>query len=367
MEPLLVANRSATVEVFGADGRPASGVGVSLDASRAVTDGSGSASVIPGPTGRRTLIVEGPAGHGARSVVVVDQSDLNRSRLRFVDLRGPSDLEPSEWVGRLTLENVGGVRYTGTIPFFVDNRSVGTPEVRIEPGDRPTVAVSLNLSVGAHRLGPPGLQIAVRVHERSAGAPGPDLPGHTLTIEELLAKRREMAAHRTHVPAGQTALSLFLGDTFQNLDAAFTLVTIASILHAGLITLVAVRRELEERAPILGLYSALGASRDHLRLIVLREYGLVGLVAALVGTAAGLLLAYAAATLGFALAFGHALVPRIAFGFAARVAGTSLVLTLVVAVVQADAFRARTVRNLLLSGPDRRHRPPLARLLEERG
>ncbi len=128
----------------------------------------------------------------------------------------------------------------------------------------------------------------------------------------------------------------------------------------------AVHREVEQRSPTLGTMAAMGADRRDVRGMALREYLLVGTIAALIGTLVGLTVAWIGAELSLISGFGHALLPRADAGFILRVAGASVLTTLGAAVLSVEAVHGRRPGELLTEGPSRTQRPPLDTLLEGR-
>lgn len=369
------------------DGAPASGVTVRLLEAEATTGADGRAHLVPAALGNHSLEAAGAAGRGARPILVVEPSDLHRGRLVVESLSGPPSITRGPWEGAAVVTNVGGALFDGTLTLPVDGETQNASAVRLVPGERARVPVSLAVGQGTHEIGPEGARLVVTVAAPPReGAPGSDPPpspppsgtpgsggpgrgeGGTPDggpmVEELLVLRRELARERGVLDVDPT--QAFLGDTFENLNAAVTLVTLATVLHAGLVTTAAVQRDLEERAPTVGTLAAIGAARGSLRARAAREYLLVGGAAAVLGTALGLGAVQLGAEQGLLVGFGHALVPRTSTGFGLRVAAVALATTLAAAALAVDGVRNRHLGELLAEGPARARRPPLEALLEER-
>lgn len=358
--PAVTVNQTLNLRLVDEDGDPADGVEVRLDGDTATTGDDGRAVLTPSVLGNRSIVAEGPEGRAARSVLVVQPGDLYRSRLSVAELSGPRQILSNEtWQGVIELVNVGGETHDGQVTLRVDNETRHLGPLVIPPGERARRPIALDLAAGEHTLGPPDHRLTVNV--RPPGAVGDGMGGEDLTVEELLDRRRQQA--RTTSGAGQSATQAFLGDTFENLNAALTIVTLATVLHAGLVTTVAVFRETEERSGAIGTYASVGAGRGALRTRTAREYAIVGSLAALAGTLVGLGLGWLGAEVGLLTGFGHALVPRTELGFALRVAVAALATTLGVAVLATEQIRERSTGELLTEGPQRSARPPLKTLI----
>lgn len=343
-----------SVQVLYANETPAAGVEVVFAGARNETDAEGRAQVPAGPTGNRTLVAQGLAGRAARTVAVLDSAHLDGPWMVWRELRGPSRQPGGDWAGVGMVENVGGRPFNGSLRIPVDDRVVDVAIPPVAPGEIVRVPLAIELDEGDHRIGLPEASVAVRISRAD-----PQL------VRELLDYRRNAEARGASPRADAT--EAFLGDTYENLDAALTIVVMATLLHAGLITVAVVNRELEERAPIVGSLAASGAARGALRRRVVLEYGEVGILAAVVGTIVGLALAGYGARQGILMGFGHALLPRADVDFAVRAAAAALATTLGAALLALDRVREHTARRLFVSGPVRRRRPPLARLLEGPG
>lgn len=355
-----------TVRVSDRDGQAAPNVRVQLDGQTATTNATGHAVLLPIRAGNRTLVAEGAAGRAARLVLVIAPQDLDRSRLVYHQIVGPTQMVAGTWSGTALVENVGGVLYEGALPLLIDGNATDTTSVHLRPGVLQRVTLEIPLAPGEHRIGPLEAEIAIRVIDptQAATEPGAAAPG-AATLEQLLAQRRERAAQGA-APTTDPATAFFR-DTFENLDAALTLVVLATVVHAGLVVAVATHREAEAHAATIGVLAALGADRRALRGRVLREYGLVGAVAGLLGAGLGVGAAWLAATAGFLQGFGHGLLPRADWEFQARLAAVLLITIWASALVAVEAVRGRTVRALLAEGPRRAARPPLAQLLGDGG
>lgn len=390
------------------DDAPAEGVQVSLGDELATTGSEGQATLEATGIGNRTLLADGSEGRGVASLLVVEPGDLYRSHLIFPHISGPTDIDPGTWSGAARVENIGGEAFDGMATIPVDGEARNTTELRLLSGQSTRITFSLELDQGRHRVGtgPGALTVSVGDVDEPAtgdgdgsdgngtdgdggsdpgtgdggsdgdgggGSPGdgggdpdgePPPAGDEPRIVELLRQRAERGA------GGEGAaqedldpLQAFLGDTFENFNAAVTIVTIATVLHAGLIGLVAVRRDVEERAATLGTLSSIGADGGNQRWHAVREFATVGLVATIVGTLAGLGLVALAAEQALVGGFGHALVPRTSWGFALRVAAVSLGVTLLATVLAVEQVRQRRVSGLLSEGPARSERPPLSTLI----
>ncbi|MDX1611348.1 MAG: FtsX-like permease family protein, partial [Candidatus Thermoplasmatota archaeon] len=375
------------------DGQSAPGVQVDMGEASGTTSADGTVDLrAPDDPRNITVLAEGSDGRAARPLLIVQPEDLHRARLVIRGIHGPGAISASPWEGVITFENVGGSPHRGATSLLVDGEVRDTANATINPGQRARVPVTLPLASGTHAIGSDDVTFAIEVRSGTSagtggggdgeggdggdGEDGRDRPrqGGTggddrasdgpLSIEELIEQRRQ--ANRLASSTGPTdATSAFLGDTFENLNVALTIITIATVIHAGLITLVAVQRDIEERAPNVGTLAAVGAGRAALRSRALRDLGLVGLPAAILGTALGLGAAALAAQQGYLAGFGHALIPRTSLEFGLRVAAVALGTTLVAAVFAVENVRSQTFRELLAGGPTRSSRPPLTALLED--
>lgn len=352
------------VRVVELSGSPAAGVTVSSDEQSAVTDGTGTARLAMPTPGNRTLLAEGPAGRGAAYVLVLRPGDENASRLDWLDLNGPTETIEGPWTATATIQNLGGATFDGLLPVPINGTTITSGAVRVEPGARTRVEITLDLKEGRHFIGPPSAQLTVHVRVPGAGSSGggtdEEESPEGLTVEDLLELRRVRGRPR-EAPADPVAA--FLGDTYENFNAALTVVVLATILHSGLVLVAAVQREIEERTPRIGTLLAVGAHRVALRDRIVREYATVGGIGAALGTLAGIGLASVAAELGFLKGFGHALAPRASAIFALSVWFVNVVVLVATALLAGERVRERTVRSLLQEGPARAQRPPLDELL----
>lgn len=361
--PATPVDRNVTVRVLDRrDGAPVAGVQVRLDGAEATTGPDGRARLLAAQIGNRSLVADGPDGRAAQPILVVAPGAIHRPELRVVDLDGPSRIPAGTWQGVAIVENIGGAPFDGTFTVPVDGNATNATELRLLPAERARVPVQLELEAGEHTLGPPGAQRTVQVVP-----PGEfrSEEGTPKTVEELLELRRQQA--RQQRATSQQATAAFLGDTFENLNTALTIVTLATVLHAGLITLVATHRTIETRTGTIGTLSAVGATPGNLRGRAAREYLLVGAVAGLGGTVLGLALVALAAQLGWLAGFGHALVPRTDPGFVLRIATAAVATTLAAAVLSIEQARDRRLGQLVHQGPRRTERPSLDKLLREAG
>lgn len=367
------------------DGEPAADVRVELGDTRVRTDSEGRAQLRVTGVGNRTIAAEGPAGHGARTLVVVDPADQHRSRLVYPEIHGPRQIDEGPWSGAAIVENVGGEAFEGVAEIPVDGEPRNTSYVRLLAGQRDRVSFELALDEGRHTIGEGSSAITVTVGRPSAddggggsangseagsddGGTGGDgeggsTPSEDASPRELLQARAEQGAGGSGQDEEAGALDAFLADTFENFDAAVTLVTIATVLHAGLIGLVSVRRDVEENADNLATMATVGADRSDLRRRALREFAVVGGLATAIGVAAGLAIVGFAAERGWIRGFGHALVPRTDLGFALRVAAVAMLVVLASVVIAVEQVRGRSIGSLLSSGPRRSSRPPLSKLI----
>lgn len=394
--------RNSTVQITVRDrqGDTAPDVTVELDGRQARTDARGQASMVATELGNRTVTAEGPDGRGARWLQVVEPGLLHRGKMVVRDVNGPADAqENGTWQGAVVAENVGGSVFQGYLHVPVDGTAQNaSAEVTVRPGQTTRALVTLDLSPGNHVIGTQAASLLVHVpdsadpgdgdgngtgtgtqdggagdgsdpgsgdgQDTGTGDSGDDPAGEDgePTLEELLERRRQQA--KTGNQEEETdALTAFLGDTVDNLNAALTVVALATVLHAGLIVLVAVQRDVEEAASTVGTLAAVGADRQALRRQALREFGTIGAIAAAVGTALGLFLVWAAAQQGLLVGFGHALIPRSSVGFGLRVAAVAIVVTLAAAVLAVERVRRQRADQLLAEGPRRSARPPLEALI----
>ncbi len=358
---VVLTEQSLPVTVQDTDGDPAQGVTVHLGEDQATTDQDGTARLPATTPGNRTLLATGPDGRGATWVLIVERGDLHTSRPTILSLDGPSTAPANgTWTGTLTVENLGGNHHDGPVQVPVNDSFEETNSVEIPSGQRARATLTLELPSGEHTIGPSAHQLTVTARD-PGNADQVDPPPDQRTVSELLEARRNEG--RSTAQTGQTATQAFLGDTFGNLNAALTIFTLATVAHAGLVVAVAVFRDVEERASIVGTLASVGAGRGDVRLMALREFAVVGFVASLVGVGVGLALAWLGAQLGFLVGFGHALVPRMGLVFGSQVGVTAVGVVISVGVFAVDRVRGREVSSLLRSGPERAARPPLERLV----
>lgn len=401
---VVTLDRELEVTVTEADsGDRAGDVEVSLTGTTVRTASDGSATLLADEIGNHTLFAEGPEGSGARSLLVVRGEDLYRSRIVVRSVSGPSSVDDGTWSGAVVVENAGGVAHNGTVTVPVDGQPRNATELELPRGQSQRIPFETTLTNGVHQIGPDDASLTVTVSggedapddgnqtngtdgdqtagDGGGGGDGGDGDGEDGSdggtgdgdgaaedaedIRELLQRRAQ--ARQQDDEEDLSPLQAFLGDTFENFNAAVTVVTIATVFHAGLIGLVAVRRDVEENATTLGTMASVGADRRQLRRRALLEFGIVGTIAAVVGTAVGLGLVGFAASQGWIGGFGHALVPRTGLGFALRVGAVSLAVTLGAAVLAVERVRGRRLHTLMVEGPVRSARPPLSTLIGSEG
>lgn len=352
--------QNLTLVVRDRAGVAARDVRVLLDGESSMTDSEGRARLVPPEAGNRSLVAEGPEGRAARLLLVVSPEDVARSRIEYRAVEGPTELVPGTWSGTVLVENVGGIPFEGPLPFPVDGKTVNVTAVGLLPGVVSRVDVSVPLEAGIHRLGPPARELVVRV--AAAGTdPGGGGASAPKSLEELLDARRMRA-----IDAGATAmdpLTAFLAQTYRNLNAALTIVTLATVLHAGLIAFVAVSREVEERARTIGILTSVGAGATEVRRRGLLEFAWLGAVASVAGILVGFGLLGLAGAAGLLSGFGHQLLPATGVGFGIRLVLVSVATTLACALVAIESQRGRGWSHLVTSGPRRASRPPLDQLL----
>lgn len=360
-----VATTGRTLEVTVTDrqGDPAEGIQLRWGEIEATTNGRGRAELEPTEAANRTLHASGPEGRGARPLLVVDPAHQHDAHLVVREVDGPDRIEPGEpWEGVVEYVNLGGEAFNDSRPQIqVDDATHNLSRIRLLSGQSTRVSFTLSLAEGTHAVGSGEFEKQVTVApERFRGGEDGQVPENA-TVEELLEMRREQASSASET--GHSATQAFVADTFENLDAAITVIVIATILHAGLVTTVAVFREVDERGRSLGTLAAIGASKERVRARAIREYATVGAPAALAGTIGGLALAALAAHVGFLTGFGHALAPRFTPGFTLRVAAASLVTTLIAAVLAVASSSEASIESLMREGPARAQRPPLEALV----
>jgi len=356
-----------TVSIGDEEGNRAAGVTVRAHGVENTTNAEGQAGLELTEPGNRTLVASGPDGRAARPLLVVDPGDLNRAKVVPQSIAGPQQLTAGErFRGVIDLVNLGGEAFDGRPKLSVGNETRNLTRVVLLSGQSARIPVELDLDEGVHELGPPGRNLTVTVTspgDVSSAGNGTNGSETGPSIEELLERRREQA--QTASGTGQSATQAFLGDTFGNLNAALTVIVTATVLHAGLVTVVAVFRQVEERNANLGTLTAMGASRGATRNRGLREYAIVGLPAALAGTTLGLAVAWLGAQQGLLTGFGHALVPRTSIGFVLRVVAAALATTLLAAAFAIEANLGDDTSSMLAEGPARSQRPPLGVLIDD--
>ncbi len=362
-------NKTLTVTVTTPEGDPAPAVNVTLDDATARTDDQGHATLTPRTLGNRSLIAQGEQGRAGASIQVVDPADLHRPRLVIHTVSGPTNVEPGTWNGIVDVENAGGAPFQGPLPLRVNDEQRHLNTTHLAPGDRDHITITLDLDEGSHRIGPHHASLTVQAQQAPPQPPGdgqdPDEPPppEQGTFEALLEQRREETQQTSTQDADPT--QSFLEDTFENIGAALNLITLITILHAGLITFVAVYREIEERANRLGTVTAIGSSRTTLRRIVAREYATVGTAAAVPGVLLGLGGMWLLGQAGMLNGFGHTLSPRLGLAFALALILAAVATTLLAAMLTIEHLQNRSSRHLMIQGPSRTRRPGLSAFVGE--
>jgi ABC-type lipoprotein release transport system permease subunit len=374
--PVAVVERSLEVDVRTRGGDPASGVQISLADRSNTTNAEGRASFSDLVPGNRTISVSGSEGRAARSLLLVERANLHRAHPVLSSVEGPDRVDPGQsWAGVFTFVNLGGEAFEGRPTIEVDdNGTRDLQRMRLLSGQQVRVSAQFSLDEGQHTVGTNDTRFTFEVTSSPSGTGGGGTNGTDggdgdgtgegatgdATVEELLQRRREQAQSSSQ--AGQSATQAFLGDTFENLNAALTLIVAATILHAGLITLVAVFRQVDERAANVGTLSAIGASEGDVRGRAIREYLTVGLPAAILGVAGGLFVAWLLSRSGLLTGFGHTLGPRTDAGFAIRIVLAAVATTLVAALLAVQASGSQDAGSLMDEGPSRSKRPSLETL-----
>jgi hypothetical protein len=349
-------DRPLEVIVRDRQGEPASEVEVSVGSVSNRTDEEGRTHLAGIQPGNRTVEAEGSAGRAAASVVFVEPGDLHRPRAVIQEIDGPRRVDPGQtWRGVVAFVNLGGEAFRGRPEVRVDNGTQTVQDIRLLSGREVRVPLEVDADRGAHIVGENGTAFRFHVANESSGDP-PGSFEEEMSVEELLQLRREQA--RDGSGSGSSATQAFLGDTFENLNAALTLIVTATVLHAGLVTFVAVSRQIDERRSNLGALTAVGASDGDVRERAVREYITVGLPSALLGVSLGLLIAAFLSSVGLLFGFGHTLTPRAGLGFGLRIGLAALATTVIAALLAIEAQTGDRGQ----AGPSRADRPPLETL-----
>lgn len=327
---------SFEVTVKKRDGDPVADAQILVDGAVATrTNGQGRAALTIREPTLATLSVQSAQGSGGVLLRVAppewdDGPYLVNERIHV----GPPSAHDDESFKvdvHVTLANLGGQRFNGTVAWTVEGNDQANRSVVLESGRRAPFQAGVTVPYG-------GAIVAVldgSEHVDAARPSSPDAPPSTggapappRTIEDVLAEKRAAATQAREVGAGRT--STFLTQVFATLQDAALVIVLVTLAHGGTLVWVSVLREVRERDAVVRLLHDLGADGDQVRRRAVRDVVLAVTPALVAGLALAAMALKWAAAYGFPAAFGHTL-PGGRFGLFLR---TGLVL-LAIAVLAA--------------------------------
>lgn len=351
-------NETYVVRLVDANGSALAGARVSDDRSNATTNATGWASLRASALGRVRLLATAPGGaQAARVLYVVPRNQAHEPLLQVTaaSILDTRELDASRLGEHLlvTLVNAGGSTYEGPLILRVDNETVRSGNVSLQPEARISIELDVAVPRDARVLGFPGFNLTLPDPKQT------DLPKEqrAKTIAEILEEKQAEAARAAR---GNLNVGAFLQDIFAGLRPTLVVVVLATFVHAGAAVCLAVVRELREREENGEVLRSLGATPE--------QVGIRAMWDALVATAPPLLLgatlAWALlailAPLGFPAAFGHTIPPSLDLLLVARIVGSLLLVAILTAYWVARGVRAAPA-------PRQVERRPVADVLEGAG
>ncbi|UCE80481.1 MAG: FtsX-like permease family protein [Methanobacteriota archaeon] len=315
------------VDNFGA---PISGAEVEFtmgdDQSVVVTDYSGKAEIMISDAGICSLTASHIDYDGASSTVeLIDPATISDEFIPAVmaftlsqDVIG----ESGQLQGVIVVENAGLAVGAIDLPVFVDSSPWTVLSVTLGPIERKSVSFSIG-------------DIAVGTHSIQAGT-----FSHDFIVEPWFADEQDLVqlALRyggTGVLSSSTMIPIYQAAKISEGNVAVALFSMGAIsaLLASLAISAVFAKEIRLARRMLGILRSIGASRPRIRVIVLFQAFLNGLIGSAVGVVAGIAVAVWLASAGMFTAFGHtltfepdtSLLLLIVVGAVAISAGSSLV------------------------------------------
>ncbi len=296
---------SFEVTVVDHDGEPVSAAEVVFaidDVEDSVyTDDNGVAEITPIVSGTCSLAASHAGFDDATaSVEVIDLGIYPAEFLPTVEsfsLAQDVVTESEDVKGIVVVENAGAVGGAFIVPVYIDSSTAAVLNISLGPAERRSVPIAVSdIGIGTHAI-----QIAAFSVEFSVEpwfADEPDLVqlvlrhGGTGALSPGAAIPIYQAAK---ISEGNVAVALF------SVGAISALLTCLAISAAF-------AKEIREGRRKLGILRTIGASRSHLRKIVLPQALMNGSIGAAVGVAAGFIVAMTLSESGAFAAFGHGLI-----------------------------------------------------------
>ena len=284
------------------DGTPAGGVRVDAGAVRTATAADGTGSISPPADGVLQLkaVVDGRAVAIA-DVFVAQEGAAERAHPRVLGA-GASTVggyaRANETLPlRVQLMNAGGVAGIIEVPIHLDDTIVGTARAGLAPGEDTVVTLQLPPLVPgeyALRVGSVTLQLTAIDGDPAIGS--------------LLANY-DAAALRPATDIGE-AHAGYIEQVTGNVRLAIVALSVATGALALTAALAVLARHVGERAPVLGILKALGASDEQIHERAAREALALGAIAGALGIFGGIAVALSIQQAHVLHAFGHEIHPR---------------------------------------------------------
>lgn len=295
---------SFDVSVLNHYGDPVSGAEVGLaigdDQDIVLTNDVGIAEIAPSSAGSCLLTASHVDYDGASATVeIIDPTSYPDEFLPVVKsfaLLEEVISESKDVEGVVVVENAGAVSGTFGVSISIDSSPRIVLSVPLGPAEIRSVSFAISgIGVGTHTI-----QVGTYSHELAVEpwfADEPDLV--------QLALRYSGAG----VLSSGTAIPIYQAAKISEGNVAVALFSIGAIsaLLASLAISAAFAKEIMEGRRTLGILRTIGASRAHIRGIVLPQALLNGFIGAVAGVAAGLVVTMWLTSTGVFTAFGHAL------------------------------------------------------------
>ena len=300
--PRILLGSSLAVRVLSYDGLPMAGVTVGYavadESGESVTDMNGEATVLPTSAGTCTLSATHPDFSPAeRSVLVVDLGTYPDEFLPGLDsfTVSPSTIRESESLTALVVaENAGAVGGYYEVEVTVDSSVHTLLNISLGPAESVSRTVVLDgLGVGTHTVGAGSFSYEVTVEPWYADDPA---------LVELVVRYGGSG-----VLSSSAAIPIYQAAKVSEGNVSVALFSVGAI--SALLSVLAISsvfaKEIREGRRRLGILRTIGASKSHIRRMVLPQSMTSALVGATAGVALGVLLALWMTRSGALLIFGH--------------------------------------------------------------
>lgn len=336
-----VAGEPTRIRLRDAGGAPAAGVEIRAGNLSVTSDEDGSANLTLPTVGFHALqMTRDGEPVGAERVYATLAEHRDRPVTRVRAAQPPLRLLGSAQGGILnvTLENVGGVPGDVRAAVSVDGAAVGEVFARLDPGEFQRVAFALpELPEGKHEVIVEGWGPRMRV-EAVEGDP---------RVEEALRAREAARANPALVAKVGDEAAGYVDRIVASVSLAAIVISISAGTLAALGALATWSRHLAERARSVGVLKSLGARREQVEWIAVREAALLSVGATAAGLAAGILVALALDATGMVRAFGHVVHPSFALAPLATLGLLSIVANMLLARALVAALYRRPADELL--------------------